>query len=65
MLALQVRAFKGVLLRAGRVATVRVSKGDDEMAACGQLGDPGEGECRGLGHKVQTGVPALLGGTAG
>ncbi len=35
----QVRAFRGVMLEAGRVCTVRVSKGDDEMAACGQLGD--------------------------
>ncbi|KAG2436286.1 hypothetical protein HXX76_006597 [Chlamydomonas incerta] len=34
-----VRAFRGVFLRAGRPCTVRASKGDDEMAACGQLGD--------------------------
>lgn len=26
----------------GHVATVRESRGDDEMAACGQLGSPGE-----------------------
>ena len=25
----------------GKVCTIRVSKGDDSMAACGQLGDPG------------------------
>lgn len=36
-----VRAFRGVFLAAGRPCTVRCSKGDDEMAACGQLGDPG------------------------
>ncbi|GLC46808.1 hypothetical protein PLESTB_001801100 [Pleodorina starrii] len=34
-----VRAFRGVFLSAGRPCTVRTSKGDDEMAACGQLGD--------------------------
>ncbi|GIL77975.1 hypothetical protein Vretimale_7376 [Volvox reticuliferus] len=34
-----VRAFRGVFLAAGRPCTVRTSKGDDEMAACGQLGD--------------------------
>ena len=37
----QVRAFRGVLLAAGRVCTLRVSKGDDENAACGMLGDTG------------------------
>lgn len=36
-----VAAFRGVLIRAGHVATVRDSRGDDTMAACGQLGDPG------------------------
>ncbi|KAL6757909.1 hypothetical protein V8C86DRAFT_3018516 [Haematococcus lacustris] len=41
-----VRAFRGVLMAAGRVCTLRVSKGDDEMAACGQLGDPGQGRKR-------------------
>ncbi|KXZ48715.1 hypothetical protein GPECTOR_26g618 [Gonium pectorale] len=34
-----VRAFRGVFLSAGRPCTVRTSKGDDTMAACGQLGD--------------------------
>lgn len=32
-------AFRGVFLAAGRPCTLRVSKGDDEMAACGQLGN--------------------------
>ncbi|KAG2493191.1 hypothetical protein HYH03_008611 [Edaphochlamys debaryana] len=36
-----VRAFRSVFLEAGRPCTLRASKGDDEMAACGQLGDPG------------------------
>ena len=35
-----VAAFRGVLIREGHVATVRASRGDDEMAACGQLGNP-------------------------
>ncbi|GFR46078.1 hypothetical protein Agub_g7545 [Astrephomene gubernaculifera] len=34
-------AFRGVFLAAGRPCTVRASKGDDQMAACGQLGDVG------------------------
>ncbi|GLI63461.1 hypothetical protein VaNZ11_006434 [Volvox africanus] len=34
-----VRVFRGVFLAADRPCTVRTSKGDDEMAACGQLGD--------------------------
>jgi 23S rRNA (adenine2503-C2)-methyltransferase len=29
------------LLQGGRVCTIRTSRGDDEMAACGQLGDAG------------------------
>lgn len=37
----QVMAFRSVLIQAGRVATIRDSRGDDEMAACGQLGTPG------------------------
>jgi 23S rRNA (adenine2503-C2)-methyltransferase len=36
----QVLAFRSVLIRGGRVCTIRDSRGDDEMAACGQLGDP-------------------------
>lgn len=36
---LQVSAFQAVLNSAGRYVTVRKSKGDDEMAACGQLGN--------------------------
>lgn len=36
-----VLAFRGVFLEARRPCTVRLSKGDDEMAACGQLGDVG------------------------
>lgn len=35
-----VKAFRVALSGAGLFTTVRVSKGDDEMAACGQLGDP-------------------------
>ena len=31
---------RSVLVRAGRVCTIRDSRGDDEMAACGQLGNP-------------------------
>lgn len=35
-------AFRAVLVRGGRVCTVRASRGGDgTMAACGQLGDPG------------------------
>eukprot|EP00271_Cylindrocystis_brebissonii_P012023 TRINITY_DN30067_c0_g1_i1.p1 TRINITY_DN30067_c0_g1~~TRINITY_DN30067_c0_g1_i1.p1 ORF type:complete len:487 (-),score=60.32 TRINITY_DN30067_c0_g1_i1:687-2147(-) len=33
-----VRAFQDILLQAGRLVFVRQSRGDDEMAACGQLG---------------------------
>lgn len=33
-----VSAFRSVLIQAGRVCTVRDSRGDEEMAACGQLG---------------------------
>jgi 23S rRNA (adenine2503-C2)-methyltransferase len=35
----RVRSFAAILTAAGRYTTVRKSKGDDEMAACGQLGD--------------------------
>ena len=31
--------FRRTLVQAGYVCTVRASKGDDTMAACGQLGD--------------------------
>eukprot|EP00891_Asterochloris_glomerata_P001224 jgi/Astpho2/1224/gw1.00023.18.1_t len=34
----QVMAFRSVLIQAGRICTVRDSRGDDESAACGQLG---------------------------
>ena len=34
-----VLAFRSRLIVGGRVCTVRESRGDDEMAACGQLGD--------------------------
>jgi 23S rRNA (adenine2503-C2)-methyltransferase len=37
----QVLRFRSTLIQAGRVCTVRDSRGDDEMAACGQLGDVG------------------------
>lgn len=36
---MQVLAFQAVLKAAGVVCTVRDSRGDDEMAACGQLGN--------------------------
>lgn len=36
----QVLQFRSVLIQAGRVCTIRDSRGDDEMAACGQLGNP-------------------------
>jgi hypothetical protein len=32
-------AFRSVVVRGGRVCTIRDSRGDDELAACGQLGD--------------------------
>lgn len=35
-----VQVFRSVLIQGGHVATVRASRGDDQMAACGQLGDP-------------------------
>lgn len=35
-----VATFRDVLIRGGHVATVRCSRGDDQMAACGQLGNP-------------------------
>ncbi|KAJ9526768.1 hypothetical protein QJQ45_017480 [Haematococcus lacustris] len=38
-----VAAFRSVLIQAGRVCTIRSSRGDDEMAACGQLG-PDQGQ---------------------
>lgn len=33
-----VRQFKSILSKGGKVATIRLSKGDDQNAACGQLG---------------------------
>ncbi|GAX81183.1 hypothetical protein CEUSTIGMA_g8616.t1 [Chlamydomonas eustigma] len=36
-----VSRFRSILIQGGRVCTVRDSRGDDEMAACGQLGDIG------------------------
>lgn len=35
----RVNSFRSILIQGGRVCTVRDSRGDDEMAACGQLGD--------------------------
>jgi 23S rRNA (adenine2503-C2)-methyltransferase len=35
----QIARFRGILTAAGRVCTVRDSRGGDEAAACGQLGD--------------------------
>eukprot|EP00195_Chlamydomonas_chlamydogama_P015783 CAMPEP_0202908476 /NCGR_PEP_ID=MMETSP1392-20130828/46166_1 /ASSEMBLY_ACC=CAM_ASM_000868 /TAXON_ID=225041 /ORGANISM="Chlamydomonas chlamydogama, Strain SAG 11-48b" /LENGTH=164 /DNA_ID=CAMNT_0049597841 /DNA_START=1 /DNA_END=491 /DNA_ORIENTATION=- len=34
----QILAFRSILIQGGRVCTIRDSRGDDEMAACGQLG---------------------------
>ncbi|XP_075481881.1 uncharacterized protein LOC142522394 isoform X3 [Primulina tabacum] len=34
--------FRNVLAEAGCVVFLRMSRGDDRMAACGQLGEPGE-----------------------
>jgi len=39
-----VRAFRDALAAAGVTATVRESRGDDAMAACGQLGKPDDEE---------------------
>ena len=36
----RIEAFRRILLSAGVVATTRVSKGSDILAACGQLADP-------------------------
>jgi 23S rRNA (adenine2503-C2)-methyltransferase len=41
LLVYQVARFRSILIKGGKVCTLRMSKGDDEMAACGQLGDPG------------------------
>lgn len=38
----RVLAFRSVLIQGGLVATVRDSRGDDQMAACGQLGGVGD-----------------------
>lgn len=35
-----VAAFRNQLIQGGHVATIRSSRGDDQMAACGQLGNP-------------------------
>ena len=35
-----IAVFRSVLIRNGFVCTVRMSRGDDQMAACGQLGNP-------------------------
>lgn len=34
--------FRRYLSSKGMVVTIRQSRGDDEMAACGQLGKPGD-----------------------
>ncbi|CAO2165694.1 unnamed protein product [Urochloa humidicola] len=33
--------FRNVLIQGGLIVFVRLSRGDDQMAACGQLGEPG------------------------
>jgi hypothetical protein len=37
----QLLAFRSVVIKGGRVCTIRDSRGDDQLAACGQLGDLG------------------------
>lgn len=34
--------FRNILAEAGCIVFLRWSRGDDQMAACGQLGKPGE-----------------------
>lgn len=34
--------FRNILIQDGLVVFVRLSRGDDQMAACGQLGEPGD-----------------------
>lgn len=34
--------FRNILAAAGCIVFLRLSRGDDQMAACGQLGKPGE-----------------------
>ena len=36
----EVLEFRNKLIRGGRQVFIRASRGDDEMAACGQLGQP-------------------------
>jgi len=38
----RIQAFRKKLLDGGVICTVRQSRGDDDMAACGQLGSPGD-----------------------
>eukprot|EP00242_Pyramimonas_sp_CCMP2087_P005115 CAMPEP_0198219994 /NCGR_PEP_ID=MMETSP1445-20131203/77128_1 /TAXON_ID=36898 /ORGANISM="Pyramimonas sp., Strain CCMP2087" /LENGTH=487 /DNA_ID=CAMNT_0043897605 /DNA_START=237 /DNA_END=1700 /DNA_ORIENTATION=+ len=38
----RVRAFRDIVASAGRVCTIRESRGDDASAACGQLGSVGD-----------------------
>jgi len=62
----QVTEFRSTLIQGGWVCTVRDSRGDDEMAACGQLGDPGQRQSRlpppiltpPPGFREQLGLPA-------
>jgi 23S rRNA (adenine2503-C2)-methyltransferase len=49
-------AFRDVLVAAGMVATVRCSRGDDEMAACGQLGDAGARAARRAAAEARAGA---------
>ena len=35
-----IKAFRQKLVDGGAMATIRASRGDEEMAACGQLGSP-------------------------
>lgn len=37
-MCVQAKRFQKILQAGGKVCTLRISKGDDEMAACGQLG---------------------------
>lgn len=60
--AARVLAFRDVLLQGGRMTFIRRSRGDDEMAACGQLGKPGGTAGRPVGGRAETetaAVPAM------
>jgi hypothetical protein len=49
-----------VLIQAGRVVFVRLIRGDDQMAACGQLGEPGDYQLPLLAHIEDRAVSMLF-----